>query len=228
MIDQFDEQVKNWILSVAEGAEVSLGAPNGQKPGSGVGLYLIEVTKARSPHAIKRPAPLQLTLRYLITTWSEKPEDAHQRLVQLMLAAIESPDYEVESDPLPLNVWTALGATPRPSFLLRVPLSHERPPVTAKLVRQPLKIETVPTTSFYGLLLGPGDTPLAEGRVEILDLGLSTTTDYKGRFSFACVPGEGTKKLLVRARGRELSVSTDGNYPDSGAPMIIKFSPLED
>jgi hypothetical protein len=228
MVDHFDERLKNWILSVAEGAEVSLAAPNGPRPGSGIGLYLIEVMKAPPPHTIKRPAPLQLTLRYLITAWSEKPEDAHQQLVGLMLAAMESGEYEVESEPLPINVWTAFGAPPRPSFLLRVPLSHERPPLTAKLVRQPLKIESSPTTTFYGLLVGPGETPLSDCRVEIPALGLSATTDYKGMFFFPCVPGEGVKNLIVMGRGQELSVSTDGNYPDSQAPMVIKFSSLED
>jgi len=227
MIDQFDEQVKNWILSVAEGAEVSLAPPNGQKAGSGVGMYLIEVSKASLPHTMKLPAPIQLSLKYLITAWSDKPEDANQRLVQLMVAAIEKGDYEVESDPLPLSVWTAFGASPRPSFLLRVPLSYERAPVTAKLVRE-LKIETSPTTSFYGLLVGPGKTPLSDCYVELPDLSLSTTTDYQGRFSFACVPGVGTKKLVITGRGHTLSVSTDANYPDSQAPMIIPFSPLED
>ena len=62
MIDQFDEQVKNWILSVAEGAEVSLAPPNGQKAGSGVGMYLIEVSKASLPHTMKVPAPIQLSV----------------------------------------------------------------------------------------------------------------------------------------------------------------------
>src|SRR5262249_53415698 len=132
MIDGFDEQVKNWVLGVVEGAELWLGPPNGQRAGSGVGLYLLEVMKAAPPNINKRPAPLQLTLRYLITTWAEKAEEAHQQLVRPMLAAMENADYEVESEPPSTNVWTALGASPRPSFLLRVPFLYERPPVTSK------------------------------------------------------------------------------------------------
>ncbi len=228
MVDHFDERLKNWILSVAGGAEISLAPPSGPRPGSGIGLYLIEVMKAPPPNTVRRPAPLQLCLRYLITTWSDKPEDAHELLVRLIFAAMESADFQVESEPLPLSAWTALGVSPRPSFLLRVPLSYERPATPTKLVRQTIKIKASPVISFHGLVLGPGEIPLSGCRVELPALSLSTSTDYKGRFSFPSVPGEGTKELLCKAKGRELPVSTEGNYPDSRAPMVINFSPLED
>src|SRR5262249_2297050 len=228
MIDHFDEQVKSWVLGVAEGAELWLGPPNGQRAGSGVGLYLLEVMKAAPTSSARRPAPLQLTLRYLITTWAEKAEDAHQLLVRLILAAMENADFEVESEPPSTNVWTAMSASPRPSFFLRVPFTYERQPVATKLVRQPLQIQVTPTVSFYGLLLGPEGIPLSDCRVEIPALNLSTSTDYKGRFGFPLVPGEGTKKLLIKAKGRELSISTDASYPDSAEPMVINFTSLEE
>lgn len=227
MVDHFEEPVKNWILTIAEGAELWLGPPNGQRAGAGVGLYLLEVMKAAPPNSTQRPVPLQLTLRYLITTWSDKPEETNQRLVELMLAAMQNADYEVEAEPLSASVWTALGAAPRPSFILRVPLLYERPSVTTKLVRQIPKILLSPGSSFYGRVLGPEEIPLSDCRVEIPALGLSTNTDYDGRFCFPLAPGEGTTKLLVKARGRELSVSSDKNYPDSAAPLVINFSPLE-
>jgi hypothetical protein len=228
VVDHFDESVKNWILAVAEGAELWMGPPNGQRAGSGVGLYLLEIMKAAPINTAQRPVPLQLTLKYLVTTWSDKPEDAHQQLVGLMLAAMGSADYEMEAEPLPASVWTALGAAPQPSFLLRVPFSFERPAAPAKLVRHPLKIQAMPVASFYGLVLGPDETPLSNCRVEIPSLRLSTSTDYTGRFCFPCVSGEGTNKLLVKAKGRELAVSSDRNYPDSGAPLVINFSLLEE
>ena len=226
MVDRFDESLKNWILAVAQGAELWLGPPNGQKEGSGVGLYLLEVMKAAPANITQRRAPLQLTLKYLVTTWSEKPEDAHQQLVGLMLAAMESKDYEVEADPLPTAVWMALGAVPRPSFILRVPLLYERPALATKLVRQPRVLMSA-VTSLHGLVLGPDEIPLSECRVEIPSLRLSTTTDYKGRFYFPLAPGDGTTNLVVKAKGRQLSVSSNKGYPDSKAPLVINFSSLE-
>jgi hypothetical protein len=176
----------------------------------------------------KRPAPLQLSLRYLVTTWSAKPENAHQLLVRLMFAAMQTRDFEVEPEPLPMAVWMAFGVPPRPSFLLRMPLRYDRPEVKAKVVRQPLKIRGAPIVSFYGLLLGPGETPLPGCRIEIPTLHLWANTDYKGRFCFPAVPGEGSKQLLVKAKGRELAVTSDGNFPDSRTPMVIHFTPLEE
>jgi hypothetical protein len=227
MIEAFDERVKDWILSVAAGTEVSLAAPKSQESGSGVGAYLLDVTKAPPSNTGRRPAPLHLTLRYLVTTWSDNPEDAHQLLVRLMFAAMESADYQIEADPPPVSVWRALGVSPRPAFFLRVPLVYERPSIPAKLVRQPLKIQASPLVSLHGLVLGPDKTPLTDCRVEIPALHLSTSTDYKGRFCFPGVPGEGASRLLVKAKGRELPVMCDGNYPDSAAPLVINFSPME-
>jgi hypothetical protein len=227
MTEAFDEKVKNWILSVAAGAEVSFAAPNSRKPGSGVGAYLMDVMKAAPPHSTNRPAPFQLTLRYLITCWSDQPQEAHQLLVKLMFAAMESADYEVESDCPAAGLWSALGVPPQPAFLLRVPLVYERTGVVATPVRQPISIKSAPLVSLHGLVLGPGRIPLAGCRVQIPALHLATSTDYKGRFAFPAVPGAGTNHLVVEAKGRELLVPCDGQYPDSSAPMIINFSPLE-
>jgi len=227
VVDQFDERLKNWILSVVQTTEVSLAAPNVDKPGSGVGMYLLEVMQSPTPTTLRR-SPLQLSLRYLITTWSERAEDAHQALVRLIFAAMENTEFQVELDPIPITVWTAFGVPPRPHFILRQPLRQERPEPQSKLVRQPLTVKTSPVIGLHGQLLGPGDLPLADCRVEIPALRLSSSTDYNGRFYFPAVPAEGTKRLLIKAKGRELAVSREENYPDSSAPMIVHFSPLEE
>lgn len=226
MIEAFDEQVKSWVLSVATGAEVSLAAPNGRKPVAGVGVYLMDVIKTAPSNTTKRPVPLQLTLRYLITTWSEKPEEAHQLLVKLMFAAMESEDYQVESDFPQVDLWTALGAPPQPAFLLCVPLIYERTAAAPKRARE-INVQSSSLVSLHGLVLGPGKTPLSDCRVEIPALHVSTSTDHKGRFSFPGVPGDGKTQLLVKARGLELSVTAVGNHGDSTTPMVIDFSPLE-
>lgn len=227
MAFDFDDRMKDWIGSVIPGAELSLDSPDGEKKGRGVGLYLLELVQAPPPSTTRRP-PLQLALRYLITAWSDKSEDTHQMLVELMFAAMENTEFQVELEPIPLTVWTAFGVPPRPSFILRVPLRQERPQPQTKLVREPLKIQQSPIVGFHGLLLGPGDVPLSDCRVELPALKLSTSTDYKGRFYFPSVPAAGNKQLLVKAKGFELPVSSEQNYPDSGTPLVIHFSPLEE
>lgn len=227
MEDEFDSRLKDWIEGVIDGAEVSLGPPEDQRKGRGVGLYLLELVQSPPPSTSKRP-PLQIALRYLITTWSDKPEDAHQILVKLMFAAMENGDFQVETEPMHPTGWTAFRVPPRPSFILRVPLRQERPQTSAKLVRQPLTVRSSPIVGLHGLLLGPGGVPLSDCRIEIPALHVSTSTDYRGRFYFPAVPASGNKQLVVKAKGLELPVLSKQNYPDSRTPLVIHFSPLEE
>lgn len=226
MADDFDGRIKNWIGGVVQAAEISLAVPDSKKTGRGVGLYLLEVVQLPTPTTSRR-RPLQLALRYLITAWADKPEEAHQMLVDLIFAAMDNGDFQVEPDPIPMTVWAAFGVPPRPSFIMRVPLRHERPERETKLVRHPLTVQASPIVGFHGVLLGPGNIPLSDCRVEIPAQGLSTNTDYKGRFHFPAVPADGKKQLLVKAKGFELPVSSDKNYPDRKTPLVIHFSPLE-
>jgi len=226
MAEEFDMRLKDWVGTVLEGVDVSLTPPEDQRSGRGVGLYLLELVQSPLPSTNKRP-PLQLVLRYLITAWSDKPEDAHQMLVALMFAAMENKDFQVELEALPMTVWTAFGVPPRPSFILRAPLRQERPQPQTKLVREPLRVESSPIIGLHGLLLGPGDVPLADCRIEIPALHISTSTDHRGRFYFPAVPASGAKQLVVKAKGFELPVVSKQNYPDSRTPLVIHFSPLE-
>ena len=76
-----------------------------------------------------------------------------------------------------------------------------------------------------GVVLGPGDVPIAGARVEIPPANLSTSTDRLGRFAFAAVAsGPYPTTLRVLAKGRELTqtVVTVG-----AEPIVIHFEPLE-
>jgi Pvc16 N-terminal domain len=227
MASELDGRLKDWVGSVIQGAEVSLAAPIAKRTGRGVGLYLLELVQSPSPSTSKRP-PLQLVLRYLITAWSDKPEDTHQMLVELMFAAMDNTDFQVELEPVPVSLWTAFAVPPQPSFIVRAPLRQERPLPPAKLVREPLKVHISPAVSFHGQVLGPGELPLSECRVELPALNLSTRTDSSGRFHFASVPSAGSKEFLIRAKGFELPVRSEQNFPDSRAPLVIHFSLLEE
>jgi hypothetical protein len=225
--DQLDDRLKSWIGGILDGAEVSLRPPETQTSGRGVGLYLLELLQS-SPMSTMKPPPLQLMLRYLVTTWSPQPEEAHETLARLFFAAMENKTFEVEREPPSISLWTALGVHPQPSFILRAPLLQERPQPPAKLVRQPPKVEIVSTISFHGKILGPGQIPLSDCLIEVPSLHLSTSSDHEGRFNFRGLPATGSTKFLIKARGRELAVSSDQNYPDSRKPMVVSFSSMED
>jgi hypothetical protein len=178
-------------------------------------------------HVTAKPSPLQLTLRYLVTTWADTPEDAHQLLAELAFAALGHAEFQVEMEPQPAALWTALAVPPVPAFVLRVPLRQERTEKPAKLVRQRLQISTTTMVQFHGVVLGPDDTPIPESRVDIPAMALSASADYRGRFLFSSVPSEGAKTLRVRAKGRELTIRCEGSFPDEQDPFVIHFTPLE-
>ncbi|MGO9270173.1 MAG: carboxypeptidase regulatory-like domain-containing protein [Terriglobia bacterium] len=233
MIDEVDRRLKDWVKSILEGVEVHLTAPgNAMEPGAteerGIGLYLMEVA-VMPPASTSKLPPLQVALRFLVTSWSEDPEDAHRLLGELVFAAMENPEFEVELAPVPMAVWGALGVPPRPSFVLRVLLKRARHMPKAKPVTAFPVVKTLAVVSLHGVVWGPNDTPLADAEVQVPALRLTARTDYKGRFHFSGVPGEGqTKTLRVRAKGRELSLTTDQNYPDASKPLLIRFDKMED
>src|SRR5450631_3403526 len=102
MADPLDDRVKRWIESTVSGASVFLGPPEAQSSGQGVGLYLLDALPSSTLSPVK-PPPLQLILRYLVTTWSEDLQAAHDVLFRLLFAAMENGDLEVERNAPPLE-----------------------------------------------------------------------------------------------------------------------------
>ncbi len=220
MIDDTDKHLKDWVTSVLGATEVSLTPPAPAPTGQGVSLYLMALAPAPPARSTRR-APLQVMLRYLVTTWAEDPEAAHRLLSELVFAALGDPEFEVDLDPLPASTWEAFGTAIRPAFVLNIPLRVEQPEPPYKPVLVPLVVHSAPLLSLVGVVLGPHDTPLAGARVELPSQSLAVYTDRNGRFRFGAVPGEPrTKQLIVRARGRVESVAV-AMPPNEGEPVVI-------
>jgi hypothetical protein len=225
VIEKIDQQLEEWVKNVLGPVTVSLDPPGTVQADSGVHLYLIELVDSPPPRNTKR-APLQLSLRYLVTTWADSPEEAHRLLGDLVLAAMGDAHLKVELEPLSATSWTALGIPPRPSFMLRVPIRQERPQPEVKPVLQPLKVKADPITRFSGILLGPNETPLIGATVELKYLQRSTRTDTKGRFTFPTIPVKClTEPVRVRAKGQEFEVTLDQPASHS-EPVVIRLDLL--
>lgn len=226
MIDQTDAQLRDWLASILTGSTVSFAPPADAQTGRGVNLYLLDLLP-KPPGGANRRLPLQLTLRYLVSTWAEEPVEAHNMLGILVLAAMENPEVEVELDPVPIAAWQALGVKPRPCFALRVPLHLDRPEPAAKLVRKPMVIKTTLLTSLQGIVLTPDNVPLAGARVGLSRFGLAGRTDSDGRFAFPAVPVEPrTKQLTVVAKGREMQF--DVEQPSSEQGLVVVHFDIEE
>jgi hypothetical protein len=226
VIEHADVLVSEWAAAVTgSGVPVVLAPPSDDRtPATGVSVFLMELV-SRPALRGERRTPLQLGLRYLVTTWAEDPLSAHRLLGSLVLAAMEVESFEVDLTPPSPLTWAALGAAPRPGFVLQVLLRMPRPHPVAAPVRGPLVVQGVALTRLTGVLLGPGDIPIAAARIELPAAGAATETDSLGRFWFPGVPAEPERKLVrVRARGRQLDVEIAQR--DGSQPVVIRFEHL--
>lgn len=227
MIDEMDRRLQDWAGTVVGAVPVSLAPPVRDEGGeAAVSLYLLGLAESPSPRT-SGPQPLQLQLRYLVTASSPEPEEAHRLLAELLFAALDTEKMQVEMEPVPLALWQAFGVAPRPAFTVRVPLIKERKTRPVRRVLEPLVVETARLARLEGVVLGPGDVPLAGARVELPALNVSTRTDFQGRFHFAAVPQDATGALRVQARGQELSLTPE-RPAEPESPLIVRFPLMED
>lgn len=226
MIDQIDERLSTWIEETLGGVKPLLTAPKEGDGALGVNLYLLELVDEPVLRHANRP-PGQVALRYLVTTTADDPREAHRLLGLLVMAALDNPDFTVELTPLPAQTWVAFGVMPRPSFILRVPLPREWPQVDIPRVLQPPALDGVPLTTFYGVLLGPKEIPIAGARIELPALHRSTTTDARGRFLFRGIPEKaGVTQMVIKAKGRAIPMTIEVMGTEE-KPVVIPFDPFE-
>ncbi len=225
MIEQADAQLRDWVVSVLPGVDVSFEPPANQAAGQGVSLHLMELVSSQPLRGPSRP-PLQLGLRYLVTVWAPSIDVQHHLLGELVFAAMQRTDLEVELQPLDWPAWVALGAAPRPAFVLRATLRREVPIPVPPLVRGPLLVQAAALTSLYGRVVGPGDIPLPGAIVELTGLDRSERTGANGTFRFASVPAPPTSlSMRVQARGREVTLAVaEPTSPDQ--PLVIKLDQI--
>jgi hypothetical protein len=206
-VDEVDQHLEAWISAVLGEVTVTLGAPKESEHGKGVNLYLLNLVNSPPPRSVKERSPYRIMLRYLVTVWETNLHAMHRMLGDLMFAAMDLPEVEVELEPLSPAVWSALGLVPRPSFVLRAPLLCERPEKLAPPVLAEMVIKNALLRPLSGRVIGPGDIAVMGARVELPALQLSTATDFRGWFQFAAVPSDPPIKLLhVNAKGRTISV----------------------
>jgi hypothetical protein len=226
VIDEVDRRLGSWAENVLGAGPASPHPPDPSAKGRGVSLYLLDLVQR--PPARSAPQPhLDLTLRYLVTTWAETPPEAHRMLAELLFAAASSGEYEVEVGSPGVEMWSALHVPPRPAFVLRVPLRKDLPVRRAPLVRRPMEFEIAPAGPLTGVCVGPEQIPLTGALVEVPSLNVSTRTDHDGRFAFASVPRAATY-LLVRATAKGRTITVDAAGRGGGAePLVIQFDMTE-
>ncbi len=226
MIEEIDIQLKDWINSVVNGVPVSIAAPSEPDNKPLIGLYLMDLHPAssvRNTHTL----PLQIALRYLVTVFAQTAEQMHRLLGDLVFAAMERNEYEVDLKPPSSQVWNAFGIAPRPCFFLCLQLVKERSKPDIKLVREPVVNLNVGVMNLEGLVVTPDSIPIHGARVELSALQLATHTDNKGHFRFpAIAPLPAKKQIKIEAKGHEMAFETEYRE-ESNRPLIIVFNAKE-
>jgi hypothetical protein len=225
LIEQSDARLTDWVTAVVgKGVTVALTAPVNEHSGTGVSLFLMDLV-SRPPMRGQVRTPVQLALRYLVTVWAEDPVAEHKLLGDMVAAAMQEEGFEVVLAPVAPETWLALGARPRPAFVLQVPVRQPRPEPVRPRVRGPLVVQGVPLVALSGVVLGPGDVPVANARVDIPSAGATAQTDPLGRFHFAGLPAEpAQRRVRVRARGRQMEVEIA--QPEADTAVVIHFDHL--
>lgn len=224
MLNQTDNRLREWVETVLDDVTLTFAPPGAAPSGQGVGLYLIAFDAAPPPRTPTR-SPLQFTAVYLVTVWGyDDVEAAHRLLGDLLFAALDTNEFEVDLKPLADSAWAAFGVPPQPSFFLRALVRRDRPEPEVKLVRQPLIVHTTPMIGLRGVLLGPGDLPIVGAYIEISSLDIYTRTDNRGQFYFSGLPAQPrAQKLTIRAKKRAMQVTVE---PSDDQPVIIRFDIL--
>jgi hypothetical protein len=217
VIEQADQKVGDWAQRVVGNSVLlSYAPPTAVFDETAVNLYLWELLDAPPLRSQQRP-PLQIHLRYLVTTWAEDPTTAHRLLGQLVFAALANPEFDIDLTPLPAASWLALNIIPRPAFFLRIPLRLEQPEPDIPLVRAPVVLNGTPVTTLHGIIYGPKQTPLSGARIELPALQRSTYSDAHGKFHFATIPADHQQAVRIKAKGQLIEL-TAAPTPD---PLIV-------
>lgn len=220
MIHEVDDRLTAWVNEVLGDTPVLLDPSEVGE--TGVSLWLFGVENLPPARGTQRP-PLQALLRYLVSVTGDDPHDSHRRLGELLFGAMQRTGFEdIEISRVPLELWTALGVAPRAGFVLKVPLRKPVEVSPASPVTKPLKLSGAPIADLDGVILGPGDVPIADAFVEIPALGLTTRSDPWGRFRFPAVAKPGhAHELCVRAKSREFAFPIDSD--DQAGPVALRL-----
>ncbi len=222
MIELADSRLVEWIKEVLGDPAVTLGPPGATTVRPVVSCYLLALTGA-APSRVAHTTTFGLELRYLLTTFADPPEEAHRLLSQLAFAAMGHPDWTPDFAPLSADTWSAFNVPPQPAFVLRVPLHWERAEPPVKRVLRPLEVQYADLGTFQGVLLGPGDRPLAYASLALQEPELATMTDEDGRFYFGAVPSQPrSRHLVILAKGQVFDLTVE--QPSSDAlPVEIRL-----
>ena len=212
MFDGVTRRLTDWAS--AQGASTVTSAseapPDGQASAQ---LTLLAILPFPPPRSQTR-APLRFRLRYLVTCAPSSTPAAEHLLGQLLIRAMQEPDFQVElGDPAP-ELWTALGWRPQAAFWLLVPVTVPLEQPHAPLAREHvLSVQSSGRVWRRGTVTDAQGQPVAGARVQLEGAPEPLYTNPAGEFELAARPedtlhvaavvGGQVQEVLAQPPGRE-------------------------
>ena len=157
-------------LHDATGTEVNVGPPRSiEDTASTITAWPLELRPDQEARGTGPRMPMRLVLRSLVCA-SGAGEAGVRLLDRALVAAAADAGRVVVLDPPTAQTWLAFGVAPRPALLFDTPLQIARTTPAAPLIRHPMQVQTMAMLAVHGRVLGPGDVPLADMRVEVAGL----------------------------------------------------------
>lgn len=143
----------------------------------------------------------RLSVDYLVTWRMPDPIVEADLMSDLAFALAQDGDgFEIADEADAAEAASRLHIGPLAGVLVRCELARDRRLPRGPRVRHPAVTRIVPLAEIEGVVLGPGNMPIAGATICIAGETRVTTTDPRGRFRFAA-PGEMPLHLRVAARG---------------------------
>lgn len=218
MIEVIDNQLRDWLRSVAGNVDVNFALPAGEPSRLALYAYLFEIDRPQAAPSGRTP-PLQLRLGYLVTSSGPDPVDAHATLGKIIAAADSAGQYSLEFGASAAAAWSALNLPARASFVLRAIARQERSGAIAPPVHR-VRVDTLPVEPLSGRVEASDGTPLVGATVEASGLGKSATTSADGRFVLEGVSRALDLRLLIRAKGITSEVLHAASGPTDAAIIV--------
>ncbi len=223
MLAAAEKHLSQWAKDVLRGVEVLFDTPGEASSQRSVVCFTLLQLTAAPKSACLRDRAVGLDLQYLVTTQAKSISRAGALLAELLVAAMGSPVLRVTGQQPPPALWQGFGLAPRPSLVVELPVTIERPQPSAKPVLEPLVVRYANLEPLEGVVLGPNDTPLPGVVVELPALSLRTRTDLAGRFRLEAVPArEGSEPFSLRVAGRQIDL------PAGQKPVAVRLDSREE
>lgn len=217
--DEVTQGLADWVRRHIPDTRVDAQPIGRDTDQDGIDIRLIALAPRFEPRQRDR-LDRTIALDYLLSVRFADPLAEHRSLAELAFAAMETSGYEIVADKSPAEACASVGLKPSAGIVLRAQarLSQELP--RAPLVREPAITRLAPLGYVEGVVVGPGDIPIAGAFVTLEGTERAAVTGPDGRFRFASPAGTPIH-ITARARSTEAAVSAE-----PGDPAVIQL-PLE-